>query len=73
VLGLFASFALVGVVYGGILQSTRTIMGVFLAAALTKFGLTHIEHMRNRAMFFRRLAAAVLMTLAVLLWAWQAF
>lgn len=69
VFGLYASFALVGVVYGGILQSTRTIMGVFLAALLTRYGHTHIEHMRSRGMFFRRLAAAVLMTLAVVMWA----
>ena len=67
--GLFASFAIVGVVYGGILQSTRSIMGVFMAALLTKMGHTHLEHLRSRGMFFRRLAAAVLMTLAVLLWA----
>ncbi len=67
--GLYASFAMVGVVYGGILQSTRSIMGVFLAALLTRIGKTHLEDMRTRGVFFRRLTAAVLMTLAVILWA----
>jgi drug/metabolite transporter (DMT)-like permease len=66
--GLFTCFAQLGVVYGNILQSTRSVMGVFLAALLTYLGHTHIEHMRDRTMFVRRLAAAVLMTLAALLW-----
>jgi drug/metabolite transporter (DMT)-like permease len=66
---LFASFALVGVLYGGILQSTRSIMGVFLAALLTKSGFTHIEHMKSREMFLRRLIASALMTIGVILWA----
>ena len=67
--GLYASFAMVGVVYGGILQSTRSIMGVFIAALLTKLGYTHIEDLQSRGMFIRRLVAAILMTLAVILWA----
>ncbi len=66
--GLYTSFAISGVVYGGILQSTRSIMGVFLAALLTRAGYTHIEHMKGRGMFARRLAASILMTLAAILW-----
>lgn len=69
IFGLFASFALVGIIYGGILQSTRSVMGVALAALLTYAGHTHIEHMKSKGMFARRLAAALLMTLAVVLWA----
>jgi hypothetical protein len=66
--GLFTCFGLMGVVYGNILQSTRSIMGVFMAAILTRLGHHHIEHMQNRAMFARRLVAAALMTLAAVLW-----
>ena len=69
VLCLFTSFAIVGVIYGNILQATRSIMGVFLAALLTHLGHTHIEHLTSRAMFTRRLTAATLMTLALILWA----
>lgn len=68
-LALFAAFGSVGVIYGGILQSTRSIMGVFLATLLTRMHFTHIEHIKNREMFLRRLAASVLMTIGVILWA----
>ena len=65
---LFTSFAIVGVIYGNILQATRSIMGVFLAALFTHLGHTHIEHIKDRSMFVRRLIAAIAMTLAVILW-----
>lgn len=66
--GLFTCFGLMDVVYGNILQSTRSIMGVVMAAILTRMGHHHIEHMKDRAMFARRLVAAALMTVAAVLW-----
>ena len=69
--GLFACFGLVGVVYGNILQSTRAIMGVGLAALLTHLGHHHIENMRNRSVFYRRLTAAFFMAAAMGLWAYS--
>lgn len=68
ILGLFTCFALKGVILGNILQNTRSIMGVFLAALLTHAGHTHIEHIKDPETFVRRLAASVLMTLAAVLW-----
>jgi drug/metabolite transporter (DMT)-like permease len=65
---LFASFAQVGVVFGNILQSTRGIFSIVIGAVLAKMGLEHIEQKTTRAVFTRRLAAAVLMCLAIILY-----
>jgi drug/metabolite transporter (DMT)-like permease len=71
---LFASFALVGVVFGNILQSTRGVFSILIGAGLAKMGMEHLEQKTSRAVFVRRLAAAVLMCLAILLYVspnWQ--
>lgn len=65
---LFASFAMVGVVFGNILQSTRGIFSIVLGALLAKMGHEHIEQKTTRAVFARRLAAGVLMCLAIILY-----
>lgn len=66
---LFACFGLVGVLYGNILQSTRGIMSVLMGGALSRWGLIHLEQARPRRVWVRRLAAAALMTAAVVLYA----
>ncbi len=65
---LFGCFALVGVVLGNILQSTRGIMSVLLAGLLVRWGHHHIEGKLPRGVFWRRLGAAVLMLLAMALY-----
>ncbi len=65
---LFASFAIVGVVLGNILQSTRGLMSIFMATLLIRMGHHHIEPVSSRGIFFRRLVAATLMFLAVSLY-----
>ena len=68
---LFACFAFVGPVYGNILQSTRGLISILLAAAAGHFwkGAGHIEEPSGRGELFRRLAAGMLMFTAVVLYA----
>jgi drug/metabolite transporter (DMT)-like permease len=68
-IALFGCFGIVGTVYGNILQSTRGIMSVVIGAALAHLGWIHIEERTSRIVLLRRLAAAVLMTLAI--WLYQ--
>lgn len=65
---LFACFALVGVVYGNILQSTRGLMSVVMGSMLAGAGLLHFEKAAAPGVFGRRLAAAGLMLAAVVLY-----
>jgi drug/metabolite transporter (DMT)-like permease len=64
---LFGCIALVGPVFGNILQSTRGALSVAIGAYAAKRGLVRIEHPVDRAIFWRRLVAAVLMTAAIAL------
>ncbi|MEI8194574.1 MAG: EamA family transporter [Phycisphaerae bacterium] len=68
---LFACFAFVGPVYGNILQSTRGLISILLAAAAGHVwkGAHHIEVPTGRGELFRRLAAGTLMFSAVALYA----
>jgi hypothetical protein len=66
---LFSCFAVSGVVYGNILQSTRGIMSVLIGAVLARAGMVELEQAVARRVFVQRAAAAVLMTLAV--WLFQ--
>lgn len=65
---LFSSFALVTVLFGNILQSTRGLMSILMASLLIKLGHHHIESHATRAVFLRRLASGTLMFLAVVLY-----
>ena len=62
---LFVCFAYAGVVLGGIVQSTRGLISIGLGAILAAQGLVHLESHVSRAIFWRRIAAAGLMMLAV--------
>jgi hypothetical protein len=68
VLGLYACFGLIGVLYGNILQSTRAIMAVGLAALFVSFGWEHLERKSSRGTITRRLIAALMVTAAVILY-----
>jgi uncharacterized membrane protein len=65
---LFASFAMVGVVFGNILQSSRGIFSIVIGAILAKMGYEHLEQKTSRSIFLRRLGAAMLMCLAIFLY-----
>jgi len=62
---LYASFAAIGVVGGNIVQATRGLMSVGLGWGIARIGHTHIEAHASRNVFWRRMAGAALMLLAV--------
>jgi len=66
---LYGSFATAGIVLGGIAQSMRGIISVGLGALLAAQGLVHLEQRVTRSVLWRRVAAAVLMSAAVALYA----
>lgn len=65
---LFGCFAIVNVVYGNIIQSTRGLISIFMGAALAAGGLVHLEQRVSRGIFWRRVAAGCLMVLAIVLY-----
>jgi len=67
-LGLYACFGFLGVLYGNVLQSTRAIISVGLAALFVKMGWDHLERTASRGAFLRRLVAACLVVAAVILY-----
>jgi drug/metabolite transporter (DMT)-like permease len=66
---LYCCFGAVGAVFGNVLQSTRGLMAVAIGPVLAHTGWHELEERVDRATFVRRLAAAVLMTAAILLYA----
>lgn len=68
VICLFLCFALVGVVLGTILQSTRGVLSLVLAVWMGRLGLTHLEQLHGWSVFVRRLLAALMMTAAIALY-----
>ena len=65
---LYASFAAIGVVFGNIVQSTRGLISVGLGWTMVRIGHTHLEAPAAQKVFWRRLAGAALMLLAVVLY-----
>jgi drug/metabolite transporter (DMT)-like permease len=65
---LYACFGAIGVVYGNIVQSSRGIISIFFGAALVKYNLEHLDQKVSRAVFFQRIAAAILMSCAIALY-----
>lgn len=65
---LFACFDRIGVVFGNIAQATRGIVSVGLGWIMAHIGHTHIESHVSRRIFWRRIAGATLMLLAVTLY-----
>lgn len=64
---LFSAFALVGIVLGNILQSTRGLMSIVLGVLVVKLGHHHIETHAPWKVVIQRLIAAALMTAAIVL------
>jgi len=67
-LALYACFASVGVVLGSIVQSTRGLISIVMAAFLARAGLVHLERKLPAGVLVRRLAAAALMAGAISLY-----
>lgn len=64
---LFVCFAMIGVVGGNIVQSTRGLISVFIGWLLARNGFEHLEEKVPRSVFMKRVVSAVLVILAVLL------
>ncbi len=64
---LFACFALIGTVNGNIAQSTRGLWAILAGYILAKAGLTYLEEQVSWQIILRRVIAAILMVLAILL------
>lgn len=64
-LSLFACFALVGVVYGNIIQSTRGILSICFGFILAHSGFEFLDTKISRKVFIQRLLAAILMMAAI--------
>ncbi len=62
---LFGSFAVLGVVFGNIIQSLRGLMSIGLGVLLAHGGFSHIEAKTGPAVFRRRLVSAILMIAAI--------
>ena len=67
---LFACFALVGIVLGNILQSTRGLMSIGLGVLIAWRGHHHLEGHTPRGVLIRRTLAAAMMSGAVALYVW---
>lgn len=65
----YACFALCGIVLGNIVQNTRGLISVALGWAVARAGRTEIEARVTPAVFFRRIAAAILLLAAIALYA----
>ncbi|HPS53308.1 MAG TPA: hypothetical protein PLK08_07135, partial [Phycisphaerae bacterium] len=68
---LYATFSIVGTVYGNILQSTRGIISIILGVIIAGMGHHHIEAHMTRPVFIRRLIAGVIMTFAIIAFGWN--
>ena len=64
---LFSCFALIGVVFGNILQSTRGVISIVLGFLLAHAGFERLETKVTRDVFIKRILAACLMTLSIAL------
>lgn len=65
---LMASFAALGVVFGGIIQAGRGIISVVLGFLLLRMGIDKSEPPASRRMWIRRLCMAVLMLAAMVMY-----
>jgi drug/metabolite transporter (DMT)-like permease len=68
---LFSAFALAGVVLGVICQAMCGPLSLFLAVAVSKTGLTHIEVPQQRSAWWRQMGAALLMVVAIALFVYH--
>ena len=66
---LFACFGLIGPLFGNIVQSARGIIAVLLGAAIAKFAWSEHEEKLARPVLIRRIAAALLITCSIVIFA----
>ena len=64
---LFVCFGAIGVVFGNIVQSTRGIISIVLGVMVAYMGFEKLEEKISRKVFIKRLCAATLMSLAIIL------
>jgi uncharacterized membrane protein len=64
---LFVCFAFISVMLGNIIQSTRGVISIVIAAAIAKAGYEHIEKKITKGVFIRRVAAAILMLISIVM------
>ena len=62
---VFACFGMVDVVFGNIIVSTRGVFSILLGAAVARMGMIRVEQRVSPSVLLRRLAAAVMITLAI--------
>ncbi len=62
---LFGCFGILDVIYGNILQSTRGVISVVLAAFVSMMGFHGLEQKVSRLVLIKRICAAALMTAAI--------
>jgi len=65
---LFVCFYTIGIVAGNMLQATRGVFAVALGMLITRAGWLHIDNVSDRRVLLRRLAGALLMTTAIILY-----
>lgn len=66
---LFACFGLIGPLFGNIVQSTRGIIAVILGAVIAKFEWSEHEEKLAHSVLIRRIAAALLITCSIIIFA----
>lgn len=66
---LFACFAEIGVVFGGIVQSSRGLISILLTLLLAKLTISFADPVPPRRVLAHRFSAATLMTLAIAIFA----
>ena len=64
---LFATFAIIGVVFGNIVQSSRGIISILIGYLVAAAGHQHLEQKVAHGVLARRIAAAALLSLAIAL------
>ena len=69
---LFSCFGMISVLLGNIVQSTRGIISILVAFAVARMGYVHLESRIPGHVFARRIFAAVLMLLAIVLFSYGA-
>ena len=66
---LFMCFGLIGPLFGNIIQSGRGIIAVVIGALIAKFGWSEHEAKLPRSILSRRIAAALLITCSIIIYA----
>lgn len=68
ILALYACFSLIGAVFGNIVQSMRGLISIGLGVLLARSGFTHLEKSVGPTVILRRLAGALAMIAAIILY-----